>query len=457
MKDSEENNINTLSKDVLTDETKGLIIPLLDYFSNVNDLVIAIYNANGKEFWSSQTQYLSPMCSCLKQYPGLWNLCKEDHAKRASAASFDSKHKPKLSLCHLGLWNIAYPIYHDDVYYGALMAGQKKISNKEKQNESNIVFHNRLEELISKKLLSNDVRELLLEKFNQVNIIDEFPRKSLKTLATIDKSLIEIIKNLLKRIKRITLLRHELHQPNTAARGILCESRDKVIELLQSKHLDRLDKISIQEILQNINYAINNSKLFSAIIENICSSLSSDENALIQSRCNIVHMLKDASMIFQSPAGEKDVIFPPIEKINIDTPHIYGDKSLLMRAFINLYHNAVKYSYFGQSDDNPRRVETTCENLKNYFKISISNYGLGILPEEINKVWLEEFRGKLSSDRHRTGSGFGLFQVDQIVKLHHGKRNIESMSVGNQIIGPYLTKVSIMLPYDSKHLQERLI
>lgn len=450
MKILDENKICTLTKDVLTDETKGLIVPLLDYFSDVNNLVIAIYNANGKEFWSRQTQYLSPMCSCIKDYPDLWNLCKQDHAKRASAISFSSKHEPKLSMCHLGLWNIAYPIYHEGVYYGALMAGQKKFTDKYKQKKSEEVFKSRLGELTVKKLLSPEVKTLLTDKFSLVSAINEFPRKSLETLATIDKSLIEIIKNLLKRIKRVTLLRHELHQPNTAARGILCESRDQIISLLKSNNIEKTEKNGLQNVLQNINYSISNSKLFSAIIENICSSLSADENAIIPSKCFIFNMLKDAAKIFESPAGEKDVVFLPITKINIDTPYIYGDKSLLMRSFINLYHNAVKYSYFGQSDENPRRIETTCENLRNFFKITISNYGLGVLPEEIDKVWLDEVRGILSSDRHRTGSGFGLYQVDQIIKLHHGKRNIESLPIGNPKIGPYLTTVSILLPYDYK-------
>jgi signal transduction histidine kinase len=449
MEDTLKNN-NTLSKDVLTDETKGLIIPLLDYFSNVNNLVIAIYNSNGKEFWSTQTQYLSPMCSLIKKYPVLWDLCKKDHAKRARANSFDSKHQPKLSLCHLGLWNIAYPIYHDDVYYGVLMAGQKKFSDEEKQNQTIEVFNTRLNKLFSEELISNEVKKLLIEKFSEINIIDNFPRKALETLATIEESFIDIIKNLLKRINRVTLLRHELHQPNTAARGILCESYDKLSELLQNKNFDQSGIEILQEILQNINYSIGNSKLFSVIIENICSSLSDDLNVLIPKRCNILYILNCASKIFQSPAGEKGVIFSSIEKINFDTCHIYGDESLLMRIFINLYHNAVKYSYFGQNDDNPRRIDTLCENLKDFFKVTILNYGLGILPEEIDKVWLDGYRGKLSSDRRRTGSGLGLYQVDQIVKLHNGERNIESLPVGNLTSGPYLTKVTILLPYDYK-------
>ena len=66
------------------------------------------------------------------------------------------------------------------------------------------------------------------------------------------------------------------------------------------------------------------------------------------------------------------------------------------------------------------------------------------------KVWHDEVRGSLSSDRHRTGSGLGLYQVDQIIQQHHGRRSIESMPIGNPKIGPYLTKVSILLPYDYK-------
>jgi len=391
----------------------------------------------------------------MRSRSNLWSLCNQDHAKRSAQRNFEKLQDPKLGLCHLGLWNLAYPIFHENVYYGALITGQRKLKDSARTKESEECFTRRVQQLKSEGLVDVVTKGEMTARFAEVEYINEFPANSIKALAAVENSLIGIISDLLRRINRITMLRHEIHQPNTAARGILCESRDILADVLSNQQLS-IKEVSQQLVnaQQNIKYAVSNSILFSTIVENICSTLSADTGALIVSRCNVLALLQEAQKIFESPAGDKDVIFEPIVKNDLDMPNIEADKALLMRAFMNVYHNAVKYSYFGQSEDKPRRIQTSCEGLEKYVKITIANFGLGILPDEMDKIFKEGYRGKLSSDRHRTGSGLGLSQVKRIIdEQHNGKTEIESRPLGQSIEGPYLTKVFLYIPYVQEEVE----
>jgi len=116
---------------------------------------------------------------------------------------------------------------------------------------------------------------------------------------------------------------------------------------------------------------------------------------------------------------------------------------------INIYQNAVKYSFFGNATK-PRTVRTKCRSDNQSFRIEISNYGIGILEQELvsMSIWEEGTRGLLSSDRERMGSGLGLPQIKQIIEAHNGSVEITSNPLTEDIIdGPYLTTLIVNLPY----------
>jgi len=101
-----------------------------------------------------------------------------------------------------------------------------------------------------------------------------------------------------------------------------------------------------------------------------------------------------------------------------------GDYSLLKQVWSNLIENAVKYS----SHQAQPEVEIGCELQENTCVYYVKDNGIGINPEEIDKIF-EVFK-RLSNSKDFEGTGVGLANVHKIVTRHNGKIWIES-ELGN--------------------------
>lgn len=443
------NNAQIFGNGVINDEVASILQSFLFYLlSDIEDFSIFFFDSNAKLLWSSSLECASPLCKYICNFPTLWRLCEEDHADIASICNFERNASPRLSICHMGLFNISYAISLNNIFYGSIIIGQKIIRSRDLFQLSANRFIQRIKELKYYKLLDMGMKVELYKCYKKTAKIYEYPPSLLRKLSNLERILDEIIMLLRRRTEKLTLLRHEIHSPNINVRGnlnIALNSANKLKTMVhdQDDILNMLDKI-----IENINHGIRHSKLFSMIIENIVSSISNENFSLNITRCNIINMIYSAMDIFKSPAEKKDIVFAQIKKSRLDVEYVYGDHGLLMRLFINIYHNAVKYSYYGQDDLSPRSIKTTCENGEKFFIIRISNFGVGIHPKEIDLVWEAGYRGFLTRDRHRTGSGTGLSQIKKIVEAHYGKVYIKSDPLTNDLInGPYLTEVTVYLPY----------
>jgi len=112
-------------------------------------------------------------------------------------------------------------------------------------------------------------------------------------------------------------------------------------------------------------------------------------------------------------------------------PNILADRDLLQLALYNIIENAIKYS------DHDDRIEVRASDDQNWVKIEISDTGLGIAQDDVDKVWEELYRG--SNGRHRKGTGIGLSLVRRIIERHNGKIQLES----KENMG---TRVTLSLP-----------
>lgn len=96
-----------------------------------------------------------------------------------------------------------------------------------------------------------------------------------------------------------------------------------------------------------------------------------------------------------------------------------GDETMLMRVWINLIENGVKYGREGGW------LQVTLQKKQGLIIGCVQDNGIGIAPENLEKVW-ERF-WQADSARSASGAGLGLSMVKWIVQAHGGNIQVESV------------------------------
>ena len=114
--------------------------------------------------------------------------------------------------------------------------------------------------------------------------------------------------------------------------------------------------------------------------------------------------------------------------------HIVADERLLLQIVANIVANAVKFTPEG----GVVRLHVSA-NVQNGILIKVSDTGIGIAPENIERVLRPFEQVETSYSRRHSGSGLGLPYAKRLTELHGGELKIES-ELGKG------TTVSITLP-----------
>lgn len=113
-------------------------------------------------------------------------------------------------------------------------------------------------------------------------------------------------------------------------------------------------------------------------------------------------------------------------KIGFDAPakeySINIDPQKLGMALANLIENAIKYNVKNGE------VTVSVEEPKDrpFLKINVSDTGIGIPKEEINKLFTKFYRGENITQMEPNGNGLGLFIAKNIIQNHGGEIGVES-------------------------------
>ena len=130
----------------------------------------------------------------------------------------------------------------------------------------------------------------------------------------------------------------------------------------------------------------------------------------------------------------------------------------LQRAVANLVHNAIKYSWSRTGGTKPPWVSIEIRANDSEVSLSVENWGVPIPKDEIenNLIFNLGYRGRLSKDRNRLGTGVGLTDVLHAVQSHQGSVQVSSAPASSTAIRdenhpdyyqqPFITVFTIRLP-----------
>jgi signal transduction histidine kinase len=123
--------------------------------------------------------------------------------------------------------------------------------------------------------------------------------------------------------------------------------------------------------------------------------------------------------------------------ITDDLPEINCDRDAVAQALINLINNAMKYH---DDVDLFLGIDLAPETRRGRHGvlISVSDRGIGIRPEDRNRLFTDFYRAADERVRARRGAGLGLALVKHIVEAHDGIVDVETRLVKGSIFRVFL-------------------
>jgi PAS domain S-box-containing protein len=112
-------------------------------------------------------------------------------------------------------------------------------------------------------------------------------------------------------------------------------------------------------------------------------------------------------------------------EVAADVPSdLFGDPTRLRQVLLNLLGNAVKFTEMGKVS--LRVVRESEPALRNFLRFTVTDNGIGILPEKLQRVFERFTQADTSTTRRFGGSGLGLTISKRLVELMGGSISVES-------------------------------
>ncbi|MGA9349207.1 MAG: ATP-binding protein [Anaerolineae bacterium] len=231
------------------------------------------------------------------------------------------------------------------------------------------------------------------------------------------------------------------HEVNTPIQSMLADAANIVDELPADFEVRRIAEHNLEEVAR-----------LHLLSENIIAVLSERKKPKVQFTSHSIYRpISEACEMFEGEAAAKGCNIIGPRSVGSQFPVMEMSLFDLTLAFKNLIHNAVKYSFYPpKAMESERFIKVTGRWLRGEegqrYAVEITNYGVGIKPEEIEKGLIFEpfYRGEWASIRHRTGSGLGLTLAKRVIEdMHGGQIQVQSLPMPGTA---YLNVFTIILP-----------
>jgi len=105
---------------------------------------------------------------------------------------------------------------------------------------------------------------------------------------------------------------------------------------------------------------------------------------------------------------------------SVDGEHVKADREMIIIIVRNLVSNAIKFSPTG------KEIELKSETKNGGVTLSVKDEGIGMKPEELNKLFRQEENVRTIGSSPAKGAGIGLLLCKELTDKHNGKIYAES-------------------------------
>ncbi|MDP2924708.1 MAG: ATP-binding protein [Candidatus Omnitrophota bacterium] len=201
---------------------------------------------------------------------------------------------------------------------------------------------------------------------------------------------------------------HELRTPLATVKETVALILDRVIGDVNDKQekVLGLARKSIERLERLIDDLLDFSKAESKIKE------------MHRTLFDIGMLLSNATETLIPLAAKKNIVITtnlPHEKIEV-----WGDEDKLCEVILNLIDNAIKYNRLSG------KIEVNCQDMDKFIKVCISDSGIGIAPEDLDRIFDRFYRIEHRVKDKVKGTGLGLYITKEIIQAHGGEITVES-------------------------------
>jgi PAS domain S-box-containing protein len=205
----------------------------------------------------------------------------------------------------------------------------------------------------------------------------------------------------------LATMSHELRTPLNSIigfTGVLLQKMAGPLNDEQSKQLDMI-RTSARHLLDLINDVLDISKIEAGQLD--ISLKSFDMRAVIE------QVIRSANLI----AEKKGLTVVTAIASNVGT--IVSDHRRVEQVLINLVNNAIKFTEKGE-------IRIKCQISNNWLETTVSDTGIGIRPEDIDKLFKPFRQLETGITRRHEGTGLGLSICKRLIEKLGGKITVES-------------------------------
>ena len=209
--------------------------------------------------------------------------------------------------------------------------------------------------------------------------------------------------------------------------------------------LDRLQKELIANISHDLRTPLTMIKGYSEVMRDIPGENTAENiQVVIDETTRLSELVNDLLDLSKIQSGSRKTVFEEFDltaavkevmmrydaftahqgyhiTFEADTPvSVFADRSMILQVLYNLINNAINYT----GEDLSVTVVQSVQNGR--VRISVSDTGQGIAPDELPQIWNRYYKVDKVHRRAMIGTGLGLSIVKGVLELHNATYGVES-------------------------------